>query len=402
MYDIPVILASASPRRRELLSQLGVSFEIMPAQGEEIVTSDDPKTVVQELSACKAGEVAGRVKKDPVLIIGADTIVVKNGRILGKPKDEDDAFRMLSMLQGRMHHVYTGVTLILRQDGAEKKRTFFEETKVYFSPMTPKQIRRYIATGDPMDKAGAYGIQSGGGKYIRRIEGDYTNVVGFPLRRLKNEMEDLLHPQADPVKRHLERLCLTQQAHVPAAPVPKKENAVLLPLIETEEGYDILFEKRALDLKHQPGDICLPGGRIEDGEKPIDAAIREATEELLIKREQIAVLFPMDGLIGPRDRTVWPTAALLKDYEGTFAPQEVDHTFRVPLQWFLEQEPRVYKGRRTTIPEPDFPYDLISGGRNYWNNGYEYDILFYQYDGIAIWGVTARIVNAFVGLYRNV
>lgn len=406
MHNLPVILASASPRRRELLSRLGIDFTVIPARGEERITSEDPARIVQDLAHQKAAEVLASQEvseilaeqnADSALVIGADTIVVKDGRILGKPKDADDAFRMLCSLRDDVHQVYTGVSLILRDQEREQTVSFHEMTKVYFGPMTDAQIRAYIATGDPMDKAGAYGIQSGGGKYISRIEGDYENVVGLPVRRLEEEL-GRLGVRTDE-KARLRALSAARKQYTPRPPVPKRENAVLLPLIETEDGYEILFEMRALDLAHQPGDICLPGGRIEDGEQPQEAAVREAAEELLIRKEQIRVLFPMDGMIGPGERTVWPFAALLTGYEGTFSAQEVDHTFRLPLSWFPAHPPKVYRGRRTTQAPADFPYERIAGGRDYWKGGYEYDILVYENEGTAIWGMTARVVDAFVRLY---
>ena len=401
MHQIPIILASASPRRREILSGLGYTFQVIPARGEEIISSNDPEETVLSLAHQKAAEVMAAQNADPLLVVGADTIVVKNGQILGKPKDEADAFRMLSMLQGSDHLVYTGVCLILRSGAAEQTVCFREMTKVFFKAMTPEEIRTYIATGDPMDKAGAYGIQNGAKVYIDRIDGDYTNVVGLPARRLAEEVEKLLHPHRAPQKVRLEILQHSESTRAPRPPERHRESAVLIPLIETEEGYDILFEQRAMTLKHQPGDICLPGGMLEDGESPLQAAVRETQEELKVRPDQIRILFPMDAMNGPADRPVWPAVALLTDYAGTYAPQEVDHTFRVPLSFFLEEEPERYRARRTTVPAEDFPFEQIAGGRDYWNKGGEYDILFYHYEGTAIWGATARIVHAFIKLFRD-
>lgn len=178
-----IILASGSPRRKELLEQIGVSFEIVKAEGEEIITTDVPAQAVEELSRQKAREVAERTGGD--VVIGADTVVAAGGRILGKPKDEEDAARMLVLLQGGVHQVLTGVTVILRE--TQKELSFVETTKVYVYPMTEGQIRAYVETGEPMDKAGAYGIQGRFAAYVSGIEGDYNNVVGLPVGRLYQE-----------------------------------------------------------------------------------------------------------------------------------------------------------------------------------------------------------------------
>ena len=178
-----IILASASPRRKELLSQIGVTFEIIKAEKEEHITSSIPTEVVKELSMQKAKEVAA--KCDSSIIIGADTIVAMEGQILGKPKDRADAMRMLRLLQGKKHQVITGVTVLL---GSTKTLSFAEVTDVSLYPMTDAQIERYIATGEPMDKAGAYGIQGRFAAYVRGIEGDYNNVVGLPIGRLYQEV----------------------------------------------------------------------------------------------------------------------------------------------------------------------------------------------------------------------
>lgn len=178
-----IILASASPRRKELLSQIGITFEIIKAEKEEHITSSIPTEVVKELSMQKAKEVAA--KCDSSIIIGADTIVAMEGQILGKPKDRADAMRMLRLLQGKKHQVITGVTVLL---GSTKTLSFAEVTDVSLYPMTDAQIERYIATGEPMDKAGAYGIQGRFAAYVRGIEGDYNNVVGLPIGRLYQEV----------------------------------------------------------------------------------------------------------------------------------------------------------------------------------------------------------------------
>lgn len=178
-----IILASGSPRRRELLEQIGVKFEIHKAEGEEKITSSIPEEAVKELSLQKAKEVSGKYDGD--VIIGADTVVAVDGQILGKPADRADAVRMLRLLQGKNHQVITGVTVLLKKNG--RTVNFAEVTKVYIFPMTEEQIEQYIETGEPMDKAGAYGIQGKFAVYVSGIEGDYNNVVGLPVGRLYQE-----------------------------------------------------------------------------------------------------------------------------------------------------------------------------------------------------------------------
>ena len=195
-----LILASASPRRRELLARIGLSFEILPARGEENPHSAIPEEMVQELSAGKALEIYGSLEeqeKEEAMIIGADTLVAFGNRVMGKPQDEKDAFDMLFLLQGNTHQVYTGVTLLYTPKGetACKKLTFVEKTDVTMYPMTEQEILEYIATGEPMDKAGAYGIQGKCAAYVREICGDYNNVVGLPVSRLYQELKRIVNIQ---------------------------------------------------------------------------------------------------------------------------------------------------------------------------------------------------------------
>ncbi|MDY4515028.1 MAG: Maf family protein [Lachnospiraceae bacterium] len=182
-----MILASASPRRRELLTQAGFSFEVKVSDADEIITEKEPDKIVKELALVKACAVAA--SETEALIIGADTIVTVDGKILGKPRDAEEAFSMLSMLQGRTHQVYTGVALITKEEELQKSHVFSEKTDVHMYPMTKQEIREYIATGEPLDKAGAYGIQGRAAVYIRKIEGDYNNVVGLPISRLYQELK---------------------------------------------------------------------------------------------------------------------------------------------------------------------------------------------------------------------
>lgn len=195
-----LILASASPRRRELLTRIGLSFESLPARGEENPRSAIPEEMVQELSAGKALEIYGSLEeqeKEEAVIIGADTLVAFENRVMGKPQDEKDAFDMLFLLQGKTHQVYTGVTLLYTPKGetACKKLTFVEKTDVTMYPMTEQEILEYIATGEPMDKAGAYGIQGRCAAYVRGICGDYNNVVGLPVSRLYQELKRIVNIQ---------------------------------------------------------------------------------------------------------------------------------------------------------------------------------------------------------------
>ena len=184
------VLASKSPRRKELLGKIGVEFEIIPAKGEEKITKSLPWEVVEELSFQKAKEIAD-AQKEACIVIGSDTIVAKGEKIMGKPKDEKDAFAMLSEIAGDCHQVYTGVTLI-RTGKKPKTITFAEKTDVYLYPMSEKEIHAYIATGDPMDKAGSYGIQGDFAIHVKGIEGDYYNVVGLPIGKVYQEIKQLL------------------------------------------------------------------------------------------------------------------------------------------------------------------------------------------------------------------
>lgn len=178
-----IILASASPRRKEILELADLKFDIMPSNAQEITTKTAPNEVVMELASIKAKDIYEKSEKQS-MIVGADTVVAYQGQILGKPTDEADAKRMLTMLSGQTHEVYTGVCII--EDG--KTKTFYEETKVTFYEISDEQIDHYIKTGEPMDKAGSYGIQGKAAVFIKGIEGDYYNVVGFPIARFLQEI----------------------------------------------------------------------------------------------------------------------------------------------------------------------------------------------------------------------
>ena len=227
--DRRIILASASPRRQELLRQVGLVPEVIPSHVDESGVDGTPEQMVMELSRRKAEDVAdeirqrmsaadrsaapdnagaaeghgGKTSSDAgaapnvdsaetiqehtySVVIGADTVVAVDGRILGKPKSEDEAAAMIRLLAGRTHHVYTGVTMIFIPSG--EQITFAEGTEVEVYPMTEEQIASYVATGEPMDKAGAYGIQGYFAAYVKGIRGDYNNVVGLPVARVYQEL----------------------------------------------------------------------------------------------------------------------------------------------------------------------------------------------------------------------
>ncbi len=184
-----LILASASPRRSQLMRQIGLKPEIMPSMAEEVIEGQDPKSIVMALSKQKAEDIAGKYKEGAV-VIGADTVVSIDGMILGKPGNHWEAAEMIERLQGKVHQVYTGVTIVLN-GGANKQVTFAEQTDVSVYPMSEQEIYRYVESGEPMDKAGAYGIQGKFAAYIREIHGDYNNVVGLPTGRLYQELKAL-------------------------------------------------------------------------------------------------------------------------------------------------------------------------------------------------------------------
>lgn len=200
MYRL--VLASQSPRRRELLSILGIDFDIRVSNCEEIITSSEPGQVTMELAKQKAMAVADELKteyfsgednadsdKRPVVVIGADTVVAVDGEILGKPKDKDEARRMISKLSGKSHQVFTGVALVTVKNGEISCEDLFaEKTEVEVAEMSEQEIETYISTDEPYDKAGGYGIQGIFGKFVSGIKGDYNNVVGLPVHRLYDSL----------------------------------------------------------------------------------------------------------------------------------------------------------------------------------------------------------------------
>lgn len=188
-----IILASGSPRRRELLDQIGLSYEVIVSDIQETITAARPGEIVEELSGQKAFAVLDSLPNslEEIVVIGADTVVAAADSILGKPVSKEHAVEMLKRLSGNTHQVYTGVTLYRRRpDGQLQRRTFHERTAVTFYPMSDEEIGQYAATGDCMDKAGAYGIQGFCARYIKGIEGSYSNVVGLPVGRLYQEIKE--------------------------------------------------------------------------------------------------------------------------------------------------------------------------------------------------------------------
>ncbi|MCR5688397.1 MAG: Maf family protein [Lachnospiraceae bacterium] len=202
--EFKIILASASPRRKELLELVGIEFDIWPSDREEKPEGTAPDEICTSLSRMKAVDTASSIKtynemhrdlttETDILVIGADTIVVKDGEILGKPKDEADAARMLRLLSGSVHSVFTGVTFVfMSKSGRVGEHSFYEETKVTFYPLSGEEIEDYITRYEVLDKAGAYGIQSGAAAFVRSIEGDFYNVMGLPVARVLHELIHLV------------------------------------------------------------------------------------------------------------------------------------------------------------------------------------------------------------------
>lgn len=185
-------MASASPRRKELLEQIGIKFDIVISNADESKVGKDMPVMlyVEELAMLKAAATADYLRKNKhgdFIIISADTVVTLDGKILGKPKSEEDAFNMLCALSGKKHEVFTGICVMRSKDGFSVAD--YEKTTVYFNELTDEKIRSYIKTGEPMDKAGAYGIQGRGAVLVNRIDGDYFNVVGLPLSKLSKILE---------------------------------------------------------------------------------------------------------------------------------------------------------------------------------------------------------------------
>ena len=206
--NVFIVLASESPRRKELLKQAGLDFKVITSNIDENTVYSEPDRIVMDLSEMKCRAVADKlsesyneIKKipegyDKILIVAADTIVSRGGVSLGKPKNKEDAHLILRRLSGRTHEVYTGVSCVLLSRGEDKKIKetdsfgFFSETKVKMYRFSEDEIKDYIATGEPLDKAGAYGIQGIGERLVEYIKGDYNNVVGFPLSKFMKELAE--------------------------------------------------------------------------------------------------------------------------------------------------------------------------------------------------------------------
>ena len=190
--ELSYILASGSPRRKEILAAMGIEYEVKAADVDEVTDKTAPEEMVMELSGLKAKAVAdGLNDTGDHIVIGADTLVWHDGKALGKPGDEGEAFMMIRSLSGQSHSVYTGVTLIAEFAGERYTDVFYDRSIVKVKEMSDEEIREYIASGEPMDKAGAYAIQGIFSKYIEGFEGSYDNVVGLPSEKLKIHLNEI-------------------------------------------------------------------------------------------------------------------------------------------------------------------------------------------------------------------
>lgn len=189
----PIILASASPRRVELLKQAGFSFTVKPSNIEEVIAEASPDKIAENLAYQKANDVYLHLKNEyqdkDYMVIGADTVVYYDGEILGKPADEREAFDMLKLLSDRTHQVFTGIAIIRKKNGEKQTQLLHEKTDVTLYPISDYELKEYIATGDSLDKAGAYGIQGAFAVHIKEIRGDYNNVVGLPIAKLYQSLK---------------------------------------------------------------------------------------------------------------------------------------------------------------------------------------------------------------------
>lgn len=195
-----IVLASTSPRRKDLLTALGLTFQVQPSTIDEIMDPDlEPERLVLNLARQKTEDVFNSLTRKPVterlLVLGADTIVVLDGKFLGKPTDRADAIAMLKRLSGRAHEVYTGVSLIVKEeDGSTNESQSCERSTVYFRNLEDRELEAYVDTGEPMDKAGAYALQGIGAALIEKIEGSHTNIVGLPIPNVVSLLRDCGYP----------------------------------------------------------------------------------------------------------------------------------------------------------------------------------------------------------------
>lgn len=204
--------------------------------------------------------------------------------------------------------------------------------------------------------------------------------------------------------RQLERIEADLAAGIAAAHARAKGTAVLVPLIPSDDangGFDVLFEQRAAALATQPGEVCLPGGHVEAGETPEQAAVRETCEELLVAPSQIDVIAKLDATEGPGGVPLTPFVGTLEGYAGSFSPDEVARTFAIPLRWLLDHEPARYAVRRVTEIPDDFPFELIPGGRAYpWREGRS-EVCVYEGTDPLVWGVTAHVIDQLARTLRE-
>ena len=231
------------------------------------------------------------------------------------------------------------------------------------------------------------------------VEAAELSLTADMIMHFKHEVDLGEEMDAEELKEHLSlpsRIRSIWHGHRPGIPEHKGVAAVIIPLVLMDGAYHIVYEQRAAGLIHQPGEICYPGGRVETGESPLEAALRETAEELLIATDQIEVLAALDAQMGPSGAPIWPFVAVLKGYEGTFSKDEVDRIFTIPVSWFEQHEPERHKVMLVTSPREDFPFALIPGGRRYPFRKKEHEIVFYRTPEAVIWGVTARITDDFI------
>ena len=187
---VPIYLASASPRRREILTMLGLSFSVEVSEADESIESTIPEEIVSTLASRKAMAVAKHHRNEDCLVIGSDTIVWKDGKALGKPVNDEEANGMLHSLEGDVHTVYTGVCLARCRNGEITETRFADAADVEFAPMTDEEIEWYISTGESRDKAGSYAIQGLGARFVKAIRGDFYTVMGLPMCSLYEKLRE--------------------------------------------------------------------------------------------------------------------------------------------------------------------------------------------------------------------